>query len=115
MDQNTYTLVMVVIFVGFIYFAIFRPESKRKKEAQKLQDGLKKGDIITSVAGIVGKIVEVKESTIIIETSEDRVRMEMTKWAVASVGLQTSEMPEPAKKAEKKEAGESENGEEEES
>ena len=67
-----------------------------------MRDSLKKGDVITSIGGIVGKIAHVNKDTIIIETSEDRVRMELTKWAVSSVGVQAGEQPEEPKKGEKK-------------
>ena len=67
------------------------------------------GEVITSIGGIIGKIVSVNKDTIVIETSDDRVRMELTKWAVSSVGVQSTEQPEetkeekkPAKKEEKK-------------
>ena len=66
-----------------------------------MRDSLKKGDMITSIGGIVGKIVHVTENTIVIETSDDRVRIELTKWAVSSTGIQTSDQPETKK--EKKE------------
>ena len=85
---------------------MIRPENKRKKQAQNMRDSLKKGDMITTIGGIVGKIVMVNPNTIVIETSDDRVRMELTKWAVSQVGVQTGEQPEAEKKekkAEKKE------------
>lgn len=72
-----------------------------------MRDSLKKGDIITSIGGIVGRIVSVSKDTIIIETSDDRVRMELAKWAVSSVGVQNTEQPEE-KKAEKKELSDGE-------
>ena len=68
-----------------------------------MRDGLKKGDVITTIGGIVGKIVMVNKDTIIIETSEDRVRMELAKWAVSTVGVQTSDQPEAKKKEKKQE------------
>ena len=55
-----------------------------------MRDSLKKGDTITTIGGIVGKIVMVKPDTIVIETSDDRVRMELTKWAVSTTGVQSS-------------------------
>ena len=93
---------MIVLMFAIMYFLMIRPENKRKKKAQEMRDSLKKGDVITSIGGIVGKIVQVNKDTIIIETSEDRVRMELTKWAVSSVGVQTGEQPEEPKKGEKK-------------
>ena len=78
-----FILMMVLMFV-MLYFFMIRPENKRKKEAQNLRDSLKVGDVITTIGGIVGTICKVDESTIVIETSADRVRVEFTKWAVSS-------------------------------
>ena len=96
-----YTILMLIVMVAVMYFLMIRPENKRKKKAQEMRDSLKKGDVITSIGGIVGKIVSVGKETIVIETSDDRVRMELTKWAVSSVGVQSGEQPEE-KKEEKK-------------
>ena len=103
MNESTSMIVMIVLMFAIMYFLMIRPENKRKKKAQEMRDSLKKGDVITSIGGIVGKIAHVNKDTIIIETSEDRVRMELTKWAVSSVGVQTGEQPEELKKGEKKE------------
>ena len=102
MEQGTSMIIMLVLMFAIMYFMMIRPENKRKKKAQEMRDSLKKGDVITSIGGIVGKIVQVNKDTIIIETSEDRVRMELTKWAVSSVGVQAGEQPEEPKKGEKK-------------
>lgn len=108
MDQGMSTIIMLVILFAIMYFLMIRPENKRKKKAQEMRDSLKKGDVITTIGGIVGKIVSVTKDTIVIETSEDRVRMELTKWAVSTTGVQTGEQPEneKKKKEEKKEAAE---------
>ena len=108
MDQGMSTIIMLVILFAIMYFLMIRPENKRKKKAQEMRDSLKKGDVITTSGGSVGKIVSVTKDTIIIETSEDRVRMELTKWAVSTTGVQTGEQPEneKKKKEEKKEAAE---------
>jgi preprotein translocase subunit YajC len=106
---------MLVVMLAIMYFLMIRPENKRKKKAQEMRDSLKKGDVITSIGGIIGKIVSVGKDTIVIETSDDRVRMELTKWAVSSVGVQSGEQPEekkeekkPAKKEEEKKESEGE-------
>ena len=66
------------------YFILIRPEKKRKKQAEDMRNGLKKGDKITTIGGIMGAIVVVNSDSIVIETSEDRVRMELAKWAVGT-------------------------------
>lgn len=84
------TIMMLVLLLVVFYFMLIRPENKRKKQAQQMRDSLKKGDKITTIGGIVGTIVQVAADTIVIETSEDRVRMELTKWAVSTTGVQAS-------------------------
>ena len=71
-------IIMMVAMLAIFYFILIRPENKRKKQAQEMRDSLKKGDTVTTIGGIVGKIVSTDQNTIIIETSEDRVRMELT-------------------------------------
>lgn len=82
--MDTGFILMMVLMLAMLYFFMIRPENKRKKEAQNLRDSLKVGDVITTIGGIVGTICKVDESTIVIETGADRVRIEFTKWAVSS-------------------------------
>ena len=82
---------MIVLMIAVFYFFMIRPENKKKKQAQQMRDNLAVGDTITTIGGIMGKIVSVRENSIVIETSDDRVRMQLTKWSVSSVGKQTEE------------------------
>lgn len=91
MDQNVSMIVMLVVMLAVFYFMLIRPENKRKKEAEKMRSELAVGDVITSIGGIIGTICAVKENTIVIESGADRVRIELTKWAVSSKGTQTTE------------------------
>lgn len=77
-------ILSLVLMFAVLYFFMIRPENKRKKDAQNLRDSLKVGDVITTIGGVVGTICKVDESTIVIETGADRVRIEFTKWAVSS-------------------------------
>ncbi len=101
--MDVYTLVMLALVFVFMYFVMIRPENKRKKQAEEMRNGLKKGDQITTIGGIVGKIVMVNDETIIIETSDDRVRMELTKWAVSVNNTQQAAMAEKKGKKSKDE------------
>lgn len=92
------SILLIVLMIAVMYFIMIRPENKRRKQAQEMRDSLKKGDVITTIGGIVGKIVKVEANTIIIETSEDRVRMELTKWAVSQNGVQANDQPEKKSK-----------------
>lgn len=84
-------IIMMVLLIAVFYFFMIRPENKKKKQAQQMRDSLTVGDTITTIGGIMGKIVSVKDNTIVIETSEDRVRLQLTKWSVSSVGKQIEE------------------------
>ena len=86
--NSAYTLVMIVVLIAVFYLFMIRPESKRKKQQDEMRNNLRKGDQITTIGGVVGRIVKIEEDTLIIETSEDRVRMEFAKWAVSTVGVQ---------------------------
>ena len=99
MDQGTTTILMIISMFAIMYFLMIRPEKKRKQKAEEMRNSLKKGDVITTIGGIVGKIVLVSQDTIVIETGEDRVRIEFTKWAVSSVGVQSGEQAVAEKKA----------------
>ena len=101
--QGMSTIVMLVLLFALMYFMMIRPENKRKKKAEEMRSNLKKGDTITTIGGIIGKVVKVNENTLVIETSEDRVRMEITKWAISTTGVQTGETADTKKKCEKKE------------
>ena len=85
------SMIMIVAMLAMLYFFMIRPENKRKKEAQNMRDSLTVGDVITNIGGITGTICTVKENTIVIESGVDRVRIELTKWAVSSKTAQAEE------------------------
>ena len=84
-------ILMIVLMFALLYFFMIRPENKRKKEAQNLRDSLKVGDVITTIGGVVGTICKVDESSIVIETGADRVRIEFTKWAVSTKNVASNQ------------------------
>jgi preprotein translocase subunit YajC len=100
------SILMLVLLLVIFYFMLIRPENKRKKQAEQMRNSLKKGDKITTIGGIVGTIVQVTDNTIVIETSDDRVRMELTKWAVSNTGVQATADAQSGKKGKKEEAAE---------
>ena len=95
------TMVMLIVMLAVFYFMLIRPENKRKKEAEEMRASVKKGDKVTTIGGIVGTVVDVKENNIVIETSADQVRIEIAKWA-----LSTNETAAEAAKAEARKAEE---------
>ena len=84
-------IVMLVLMFALIYFFMIRPENKRKKEAENLRNSLAVGDEITTIGGMTGTVCAVKENTIVFETGADRVRIEITKWAVSTKNGQSTQ------------------------
>ena len=80
----TSTLIMLAMMMGIFYFMLIRPENKRKKEAEQMRSSVKNGDKITTIGGIVGTVVNVKEDKLVIETGADQVRIEIAKWAMST-------------------------------
>ena len=95
------SIIMLVVMFGVMYFLMIRPENKRKKEAEAMRSALKVGDKITTIGGIIGKVVDIKEDKFVIETGADQVRIEFAKWA-----LSTNETAAETAKAEAKKAAE---------
>ena len=93
------TIIMLIAFVAIFYFLLIRPENKRKKEAEELRSSLKVGDEITTIGGIVGKVVSVKEDKFVIETGADQVRIEFVKWALSTNDSAAAAAKEEAAKA----------------
>ena len=91
-------LIMMVVLFGVMYFLMIRPENKRKKEAQAMRDSLKVGDKITTIGGIVGTVCHIKEDKIVLETSDDRVRVEFAKWAISTNETQAAKAKAEAEK-----------------
>ncbi len=100
------TLVMMLVMLVVFYFMLIRPENKRKKEAENMRSSIRTGDSITTIGGIIGTVVDVKESKIVIETSADRVRMELAKWAVSTNETGAERAAAEAKKAKEAKAKE---------
>ena len=77
-------IIMLVAMFAIFYFMIIRPENKKKKKTEEMRNSLSLGDEITTIGGIVGKIVQITEDTITFETGEDRVRLQTKKWAIST-------------------------------
>lgn len=74
-------ILMVLLFVG-MYFLMIRPQKKQQKKEQEIRENTQVGDEITTIGGIVGKVVTVKEDSLIIETGADKNKMKITRWAI---------------------------------
>ena len=98
------TIMMIVLMIAIFYFLMIRPENTRKKQAEEMRNSLKKGDWLTTIGGVYGRVVGITDRTVVIETSEDRVRVEFLKSAIGQVGTldeQAAAQQRPAKKDKK--------------
>lgn len=104
---NSWTMILMMVAVfAVMYFLMIRPQKKKQKEEQAMRDNLQIGDEITTIGGIVGKIVTVKDDSLIIETGADRNRMKITRWAISQNNTANEKLA--AERAAAKEAAEKE-------
>ena len=98
------TVIMLVLMLAVFYFMLIRPENKRKKEAEEMRSAVKTGDRITTIGGILGTVVHVKEDRVVMETGADQVRIEIAKWAISSNDTADEAAKAQAKKAQEAKA-----------
>lgn len=81
------TMILIwVVAIGGMYLLLLRPQSKRRKQEEKMRNDLRIGDEVTTIGGVVGRIVSIKDDSgsLIIESGIDRNKMQIKRWAVAS-------------------------------
>ena len=88
-------LPIVLIFV-VMYFLMIRPQKKQEKEAQAMRDNLSVGDEITTIGGIIGEVVSIKDETVTIETSKAGTKIRFLKSAIRSVDVSAEDKKKAA-------------------
>lgn len=78
-------LLPLALLALVFYFFIYRPQKKQEKETANMRSSIELGDVIVTTGGIIGMVVKVKDDMILIETSGDRTKIQIQKWAVHSV------------------------------
>ena len=89
--QTWGTLIMLVVMIAVFWFFIIRPQKKQDKQISEMRDNLKVGDEITTIGGIIGEVVSIKDETAVIETSGDRTKMRILRTAIKSVDVHADE------------------------
>ena len=79
------TFAPIVLILVLMYFIMIRPQQKKQKEEQKMRNNLRVGDELTTIGGIRGRVVSIKDDMITIESGSDRTKMQFMKWAIQSV------------------------------
>ncbi len=81
------TIVMLVAMVAIFYFFMYRPQKKQEKETNNMRNNLQVGDEITTIGGIIGKIISIKDETCVIETTGSGTKIRILKSAVRNVDV----------------------------
>ena len=99
--QNPFTPILLMggLFVA-MYFLTIRPQKKKQKEEQNMRDSIQIGDEITTIGGIMGRVITVKEDSIVIETGADRTKLKFQRWAIQTNNTANDRMAAERKAAE---------------
>ncbi|NLE13840.1 MAG: preprotein translocase subunit YajC [Clostridiales bacterium] len=89
--QGIPSIIMLVAIVAIFYFFMYRPQKKQEKEFAAMIDALTVGDEITTKGGIIGKIISIKEETVMIETGNERTKIRILRSAVSKVDVKAED------------------------
>ena len=85
------TIILIVAMIAIFYFFMYRPQKKQEKEAKEMKDNLQVGDEITTIGGIIGEVVSIKDETCVIETTRDKCKIRILKSAISKVDVHANE------------------------
>ena len=86
------TILMIVALIAFFYFFMIRPQKKQEKKDAEMRDALAVGDEVTTIGGIIGKVVSIKGETFVLETTKDKTKIRFLKGAVRSVDVKAADI-----------------------
>ncbi|MEG0913913.1 MAG: preprotein translocase subunit YajC [Oscillospiraceae bacterium] len=99
------SIILMVAMLGVMWFLLIRPQKKKDKQQREMRNSIEVGDGITTIGGIVGRVVSIKDETVVIETGSDRTKVRFQKWAIQDVEkLKLDEPAAPAAKDSAKDA-----------
>lgn len=86
------TLIMMALILVFFYFFMIRPQKKQEKKDAEMRNSLTIGDEVTTIGGIIGKVVSIKDETFVLETTKDKTKIRFLKGAVRSVDVKAADI-----------------------
>ena len=86
------TIIMIVGLVVVFYFFAIRPQRKQEKQDQQMRDSLSVGDEVTTIGGIIGKVISIKDETFVLETTKDRTKIRFLRGAIRSIDVKIQEV-----------------------
>ena len=84
-------IIILVVMFAAMYFLMIRPQKKQEKQVNEMRNNLQVGDEITTIGGIIGKVVSIKEETCVIETSRDATKIRILKSAISRVDVKAED------------------------
>ena len=84
-------IILFGVMLVAMYFFMFRPQKKQEREINNMRANLQVGDEITTIGGIIGKIVSIKDETVLVETGRDKVRIRFLRSAIRSVDVKAED------------------------
>ena len=91
MEQIMPIIMIVVLFV-VLYFFMIRPQKKQEKKDAEMRNSLQVGDEVTTIGGIIGKVISVKGETFVLETTKDKTKIRFLKGAIRSVDVKAADL-----------------------
>lgn len=83
---------MIVLLFVFLYFFMIRPQKKQEKKDAEMRDSLEVGDEVTTIGGIIGKVVSIKGETFVLETTKDKTKIRFLKGAIRTVDVKAADL-----------------------
>ncbi len=84
-------IIMIVAMIAIFYFFMYRPQKKQDQQQQQMRNSIEVGDEITTIGGIIGKIVSIKDETLVLETSKDKTKIRILRSAIRSVDVKAAD------------------------
>ncbi len=106
MGSGWISIIMMVVLFGAMYFFMIRPQKKQEKKDAEMRNNLAVGDEVTTIGGIIGKVVSIKDETFVLETTKDKTKIRFLRGAIRSVDVKAADLA--AQIMESKESGKEE-------
>ena len=90
--DSLWTILGLVAVIVFFYFFMIRPQKKQEREEREMRNALQVGDEVTTIGGIIGKVISIKEETFVLETTKDRTKIRFLKGAIRSVDVKIADV-----------------------
>ena len=90
--ENWGMIIMLVALGVVVYFFMIRPQKKQEKKDAEMRGALQVGDEVTTIGGIIGKVVSIKEDTFVLETTKDKTKIRFLRGAIRSVDVKAADI-----------------------